>query len=254
MSTAIIGHTGFVGGNLCQQRSFDLFFNSKNFMKMKGLALDEIVCSGISATKWMANREPEEDLRRINELQDVLKTVKARRFILISTVDVYPVLTRADEDYDCHSASNHPYGTHRLTFEDFVRSTFEDVFVFRLCGLFGPKLKKNIIFDLLNDNCLEMINPKSSFQYADLRTLWQDMEQAIACDLRLVNMFNEPIPTTTILERFFPDKAVGSNPSPEVHYDLKTKHAAILGGSKGYLRDAESILDCLDSFLSTQQK
>jgi hypothetical protein len=251
MATAIIGHTGFVGGNLCQQRDFDFRFNSKNFREMKGAKFDEIVCAGVSAVKWMANREPDEDLRRINELQDVLKTVEVGRFILISTIDVYPVLSGADEDFDCHGVDNHAYGRHRLGFEGFVTSSFDDAFVFRLGALFGQGLKKNIIFDLLNNNCLEMINPKCSFQYGDLRTLWQDVEAAMKHDIRLLNMFNEPIPTRAILERFFPHQIVGSNQGRELHYDLRTKYAPVLGGTGGYLRSATEILDGLACFVST---
>ena len=168
MKNALIGYTGFVGSNLDNQRNFDHRYNSKNFRDMRGQAYDEVVCAGISAVKWLANKEPEQDMAAIQALQDVLSTVQAKRFILMSTIDVYPVTQGKDETFDCRSMNNHAYGRHRLDFEDFCTRQFSECHVIRLPGLFGKGLKKNIIYDLLNDNCLDMINTASSFQYYDL--------------------------------------------------------------------------------------
>ena len=169
MKTALIGYTGFVGSNLKQQYEFTDFYNSKNFIGLQNQEYDLVVCAGLSAVKWMANKEPENDLASIKALEDVLATVKAKQFILISTIDVYPVTFTKDEDFDCASMENHPYGTHRLSFEVFCNTHFNNCLIVRLPALFGNSLKKNVIFDLLNDNCLEMINIKSSFQYYYLK-------------------------------------------------------------------------------------
>lgn len=119
---------------------------------MVGQVFDTIVCSGVSAVKWLANKDPETDLRRIEELQTSLRSVKASLFILVSTVDVYPDTQGVDEEYDCSLKPTHPYGAHRLAFEQFCRDTFPECYIVRLPALFGEGLKKNVIFDLLNDN------------------------------------------------------------------------------------------------------
>ena len=72
----------------------------------------------------MANENPDEDRAKILALHDVLTTVRAKQFVLISTIDVYPVSCGADETFDCHSLPNHAYGTNRLAFEDFCRERF----------------------------------------------------------------------------------------------------------------------------------
>ena len=111
----LIGYTGFVGGNLASQRNYDVLINSKNFHSMEGKTYDYVVCAGVPAVKWKANKEPEADLAHINELVDVLKTVKAKRFTLISTIDVYSVNKDVDEDCDCHNPAHHAYFVSKST-------------------------------------------------------------------------------------------------------------------------------------------
>lgn len=245
----LIGYTGFVGGNLASQRNYDVLINSKNFHSMERMTYDSVVCAGVPAVKWKANKEPEADLAHINELVDVLKTVKVGRFILISTIDVYSVNKDVDEDFDCHNPAHHAYGRHRLYFEDFCREQFDNLLVVRLPGLFGNGIKKNVIFDLLNDNCLEMINPESSFQYYYLKNLSDDIERAEKAGIKLINLFTEPVRTKEILDRFFPNKNVGAKPSPTAHYDMHTKYGYLREKTGPYLYTREEVLDQIDEFI-----
>ena len=247
---ALIGHTGFVGRNLASQREYTDKFNSKNFRDMAGRTFDRLVCAGVSAVKWQANKNPDEDWSRIRELMDVLRETKAKRFILISTIDVYANPADADESFDNHTTPNHAYGTHRLQFEDFCRNHFETCHVIRLPALFGVGLKKNVVYDLLNDNCLEMINPKSSFQYYDLNDLSDDIEKTTEAQIDLVNLFTEPIQTQLILDTFFPNKIVGASPSKEAHYELRTRHADVFGKSGNYVYTSNEVLAKLGSFIA----
>ena len=254
MKRALIGYTGFVGGNLKEQTQFDSLYNSKNFHEMKGQSFDEVVCAGVSAVKWQANKDPETDRAKINALEDVLASISVKQFILISTVDVYPLTEGVDETFDCHGIDNHAYGAHRLAFEDFCRTQFTNCYVVRLPGLFGNGLKKNVIFDLLNDNCLEMINPRSSFQYYYLNHLWADIQVAIKADVRLVNFFTEPVSSAEIIQRYFSDKVVGQEPSPEAHYDLRTCYANLWGKRGNYIYTKDEVVDQLDEYINNYRK
>src|ERR1700681_2686235 len=175
-STVLIGHTGFVGANLARQFCFDDYYNSKTINGIRGKEFDLLVCAGVSAVKWWANQHPIQDKAQIDALLADLSSVRAKRVIVLSTVDVYPVSKSADESFDCHSLPNHAYGTHRLYFEDAMRHHFDDVMIVRISGVFGPGLKKNVIYDLLHDNCLDVINPESSFQYYNVSNFWRDLE------------------------------------------------------------------------------
>lgn len=257
MKSALIGYTGFVGSNILHQHTFDETYNSKNFREMKNREFDVVVCAGISAVKWVANKDPEEDKRKIQELEDVLKTVRAKRFVLISTIDVYPVIADKNETYDCASTPNNAYGTHRLEFERFCSSLFSDCYIIRLPGLFGRGLKKNVIYDLLNHNCLEMINPASSFQYYDLANIWADIEKVINSDIRLVNLFTAPVFTRAIIENFFSDEVFDNlsvEAAPETHYALKSQYDESWGGKDGYIYDEKQVLEQLGVFIENTRK
>lgn len=249
MRTALIGHTGFVGSNLQLQYDFTDFYNSRNFQKMQGQEYNLVVCAGVSAVKWMANKEPESDLANIKALEDVLATISAKQFILISTIDVYPVTLSKDEDFDCGSIKNHAYGTHRLHFEDFCDTHFSNCTIVRLPGLFGKGIKKNVIFDFLNDNCLEMINTKSSFQYYFLKYLWQDIQKSLKSNIKLINLFTEPVSSNEIFTTFFSSKAIGQEAVPEGHYDLYSKHASLWENTGNYIYTKSEVLQQLSEFI-----
>ena len=247
--SALIGYTGFVGSNLHNQYPFSYLYNSSNSHEMKGCSYDLVICAGVSAVKWLANKDPDSDRNKIRQLESILSTINTRKFILVSTIDVYPVLSDADENFDVHKVENHAYGTHRLEFEDFCRSQFDDCQIIRLPGLFGDGIKKNVIFDLLNNNCLDSINLNSSFQYYNLDNLWVDMKKVIDSDLPLVNFFTEPVTTNTIIQKFFPNKTVGENASSEVHYDLHTCHADLWGKMGKYIYTHDEIITQLGEFI-----
>jgi hypothetical protein len=250
MRAALIGHTGFVGSNLKQQYSFTDFYNSKNFLEMENQKYDLVVCAGVSAVKWLANKEPEKDLSSIKSLESVLATIDAKKFIHISTVDVYPTMNGNDESFDCSSLENHAYGSHRLAFEKFCDKKFADCTIVRLPGLFGDGLKKNVIFDLLNNNCLEMINTKSSYQYYYLKYLWRDIQKSLDNDVELINFFTEPVPTDEIITRFFPLKSVGDKAIPEGHYDLHTKYSSFWNNNGNYIYTKNEVMEQLSEFIN----
>lgn len=243
MKTCLIGHTGFVGSNLTAQHTFTDCYNSKNIADIKGKEYDLVVCSGVQAKKWWANQNPSEDWAGIESLLKHLDGVKTKQFVVISSVDVYPITTNVDERFDCHAADNHAYGKHRLRFEDEIKKRFTDVFIFRLSGLFGAGLKKNIIYDLMHDNCLEMINPNSAFQWYDLAGLWQDINDFTYKNIKLVNLVNEPLKSSAIID-LFANKKVGDTPSPQAKYNIKTIHTP-----SGYLKDKGAVLADIKRFI-----
>ena len=247
--SALIGHTGFVGSNLAEQFAFRYLFNSKNISEIKNRRFDLVVCAGISAMKWIANKKPAEDWSQIRVLLENLESVTADRFVLISTIDVYPKPIEVDEDFDPAQVENHAYGRHRLMVEQFIASRFPLHHIVRLPGLFGKGLKKNLIFDLLNNNCLDLINSESTFQYYDLSKLWHDIQKVMKLDIRLINLSTGPLAVKTILDRFFSGVAVGGNPGPAAHYNFLSKYAAAWNGNNGYLYSADQTLQNLAAFI-----
>jgi dTDP-4-dehydrorhamnose reductase len=252
--SVLIGHTGFVGSTLKYARPFDAFVNSKTIQEITGQRFDLIVCAGVSAVKWLANKNPETDRAGIARLTSVLETVVTREFVLISTIDTYPNPGEAaNEDMEINPAVNHAYGRHRLDLEQWIQARFETVRIIRLPALFGAGLKKNLIFDLLHDHQTEAINPASILQWYPLRRLADDIDRVRSEDIRLINLFPEPIRTADILAAFFGAISVGEAKHPAPHYKLETKYAALFGGPKGYIADRRSILGDLADFIITER-
>lgn len=244
MSRALIGYTGFVGSNIMQQASFDEFYNSKNIQDIKGKSFDLVVCAGVPAVKWWANQNPDEDLEIITELIETLRSLNAKQFVLISTVDVYPSPAGVIEDTNIELNAVSPYGKHRLFLERELQNNFKSIHIIRLPGLFGKGLKKNILFDMICGNILEKINLESSFQWYPLSRIWQDIQIAIKHDLNLVNLAVEPVESCEIKDRFFSNLTVGSDPFPKVKYDMHTEFAKQFGSAvDGYMMSSEQVLD-----------
>ena len=68
--------------------------------------------------------------------------------------------------------------------------------------------------------------------------------------LKIVHLVTEPIETDEILRRFFPNKAVATDPMPRATYDFRTLHAAVFGGAKGYIENRDAVLERLAQFIA----
>lgn len=251
-SQTLIGYTGFVGGNLLRHASFEALYNSANIHQLSGTAHGHMVIAAPQAKKWWANQNPQEDWKAIEGMLDQLARCSAGRVTLISTIDVLGSVAGLTERDPPNTEALTPYGLHRLKLEKAVETLFERVLVVRLPGLFGPGLKKNVIFDLVNRNALEAINPRSSYQYYDLGQLWAHVQTAWMETLELVHLFPEPVTTQELIERFFPNRQVGSDATPETHYDHRTVHGALFGGNDEYIADKDTVIRRIELFLTAQ--
>ena len=192
MATALIGYTGFVGSNLAAQHHFDDLYNSKNIADIEGKEYELVVSAANRADMWRINQEGAADLAEIDEFIEHIKKVRAKQFVLISTVGVYKSPNGADEDTPIDTDGLTPYGQNRYHLEEFVRGHFDNVLIVRLPGLFGPGLKKNVIFDLLHDNMVDKIHSEGQYQYYNLGNIWKDIETALKNNLPLVNLAISP--------------------------------------------------------------
>jgi len=253
---ALIGHTGFVGGNLLSQRpnAFGACFNSSNIGAMAGRQFGRVVCAGVQAAKWWANANPVEDRARIESLLAVLRTIKARHMVLVSTVDVYPEPIACDETSPIDSGALQPYGRHRLEVEMFCRAHFERCSIVRLPALFGPGLKKNVVFDLLNDNLVDRIHPDAMFQWYPLTRLADDLDRIIAAECDLINLTTEPVATSEIAARYFPERMLNRPLVPAPRYDLRSCRMDVFGRSGPYRLDRSEVLADLGDWLAAARR
>lgn len=234
MLNSLIGYSGYVGTTLLKQGNFTSLYRSTNINDIDNQSFDTVVCAGAPAQKWIANREPEADRQKIEELIAHLKTVQCETFILISTVDVFKNPIGVDEDSTVDESGLHAYGLNRRLLEKFVEAHFPNHLIVRLPGLVGPGLRKNVIFDFLNNNNLQAIDSRGVFQFYPMVNLWYDIQIALNANLKLIHLTAEPVSVEDISKRGFGKSFNHTLSNPAAMYDLQTKHAKVFGASDRY--------------------
>ena len=145
----LIGGTGFVGSNLAASHKFDASFHSTNVEQSYGLAPDLCVYAGVRAEKYLAAQNPQADMASIQSAIYNIERIAPKKLVLISTIDVYPTPYDVDET-SILAPGTHPYGANRLFLERWVQANVRDHLILRLPGLFGERLKKNFLYDLIH--------------------------------------------------------------------------------------------------------
>ena len=243
---ALIGHTGFIGKNLAKCQNFDLHYNSKNIRDIADLEYEEIICCGTPGIKWKANIDPEKDSASIALLKNCLQNVKAKKFTLISTIDVYDNPTGVDENSK-KSYNHHPYGKHRSFFEDFIEQKFNSRLL-RLPIVYGPEFKKNYLYDLLNKKNLNNICLDSEVQFYHVNDLLQDIDRAWALNSSLVNIATAPVKISKIVDIFFPELKVHCTGGNVFKTDMKTRYA----NSERYFYDEAFVIGRMRGFIENE--
>lgn len=224
---ALIGFTGFVGSTLLRQKAFQALFRSTNIADICGQSFDTVVCAGAPGQKWLANKQPENDRACIDSLIEKIKTVSCKQFILISTVDVFNNPQNIDEQSPVDEAQLQPYGLHRRELEKFVEAHFPQSLIVRLPGLVGPGLRKNIIFDFHNNNNVEQIESRSTFQFYPMINLWYDIEIALSNQLKLLHLTAEPVSVAEIAKAGFGMTCTTQLDRKPADYNMQSRYACL---------------------------
>jgi nucleoside-diphosphate-sugar epimerase len=252
MNNALIGYSGFVGGSLLRQTRFASLYRSTNIAEIDNQSFATVVCAGAPAQKWIANREPEDDLRKIKGLIAHLETIKCQTFILISTVDVFKDAIGVDENTPVDESGLHAYGLHRRLVEKFVEKNFPNHLIIRLPGLVGPGLRKNVIFDFLHDNNLEMIDSRGVFQFYPMVNLWYDINTSLRAGLKLVHLTAEPIRVGELAELGFGREFANTTGNVPASYDMRTIYANLFGGSGPYQYRARETVQAVRAYAQSE--
>ncbi|WBB71754.1 NAD-dependent epimerase/dehydratase family protein [Micromonospora sp. WMMD1128] len=248
MLTGLVGCTGFVGENLARQRAYDLQVRRATVGAIDGRRFDRLVISAAPGLKWRANAEPDADALAVDTLIDHLRTTTADEAVLISTVDVYPDPRGVDEATPVEPA-DHPqaYGRNRLRLERFVQKHYPRSMVLRLPSLYGPGLRKNLIYDLVNGRTEEFCHRASTFQFYDLQRLTADLDRAHAAALPVLNLATAPLAADTVAREVF-GRALSCDTVPRIDYDMHTRHAEVFAADGPYVCRRDEVLAGLRAF------
>lgn len=225
---ALIGHTGFIGGNLCRDMEFDERYNSGNVYRLSG-HYGLVVCAAMPGAKWYANENPSKDATALASLIGGLREITADKFVLISTIDVYGPMQRqgAHERIEPDAEAPNFYGSHRRLLERFCQRRF-DVHVLRLATVFGRGMRKNALFDLLTGCRVEQIPENSVYQWYNVAQLRRDIERVASDGIGIVNLVSEPVEMAELRDLFFPGLALGPSRSDAPDYAVGTNYRRFL--------------------------
>lgn len=175
---ALVGYTGFVGKNLDAPGRFTDRYNRANLDELGG-RYRQLVLAVPSGTKWRVNYSDEgaeQDMADIVALRAAIQRCEADEVLMVSTIDV-------TEDPGL-------YGRLRAEWEKTVRDWFPYVKVLRLPGLYGPGLKKNAVWDVMNGYAAPY-HPDSTFQWFDVRDTWDEFKKVSSGEMR--EILPEPV-------------------------------------------------------------
>jgi len=253
---ALIGYSGYVGSTLLRQRGFDALYRANTIHEISGRSFGTVVCAGAPAQKWIANREPEADQQGIERLIAHLGSLQCNRLILISTVDVFRDPNGVDEGTVVDETGLHPYGLNRRRLEQYVEAHFAEHLIVRLPGLVGPGLRKNVIFDFLNENRLDAIDSRGSFQFYPMVNLWYDIQIALAAGLNLIHLTASPISVAEVALLGFGRPFTQHLPGIPAVYDLRTRHAALFGADpeNAYQVGGREVLQAIRAYAQSEPR
>ena len=127
--------------------------------------------------------------------------------------------------------------------------TLADNGFYKLNGTADPAALR--AFFAANDfNALAFTDARSRYQFYNLGRLWSDMEAARAADVKLLHLCTPPVSAAEVYTAVT-GKADWHNelPKPPFDYDLRSRHAALLGGSGDYLCTKQQELDDITRFM-----
>jgi len=143
----LIGGSGFIGSNVLRLINGVQILGRLEISKPIDYEYKRLFIAAPSAEKWKISSDPQDDFENVKKLATQLtKNVFAEEVVLFSTIDVYSDISDSNElSKTLESCS---YGGNRRYLEESIIQHFAKVKVCRVGGLFGPGLKKNLLYDI----------------------------------------------------------------------------------------------------------
>ncbi len=250
MRHTLVGHTGFVGGNLAAAHSFDALYNSANIEQSFGADIGLVVYCGMPGDARPADADPETDLARARQAMQNIERMKPERLVLLSTVDVYGKPAGVYEDSPAGGEGLSPYGSNRLALEGWVHEAWPEATVLRLPAVFGRGLQRNFIFDMLRGgrDALRRTDSRALFQFYDLAQLWGDVNRCLKLGLPLVNLATAPVEAGALHHALFGEEYENHLQGPPPRYDVRTRYGREFGGHDDYIADQTEVIACIAKF------
>ena len=238
----IVGAKGFIGSNLMRMLPSSVAIFPPTATKTEIDSLSALYIAAPTSSKYLVQNNPLEDRENVLELsKSLIEFSRIKNVVLFSTIDVYQNRVACDEDSSTmHDIS---YGGNRMILEDRLNLIFSDLRIVRLCGVYGPGLKKNLIFDIKNHRPSEVAKyaPESSYQLIHIGEVYKFITGERADFPNLINLVTEPISVSEILS----DTDLIARGRDVVRYNVKSKYF-----EGGYAYSKQHSLNSIKDFLN----
>ena len=98
-------------------------------------------------------------------------------------------------------------------------------------------------------NALAFTDSRSKYQFYPLARLWRDIETALAAGLTVLNLTPPPVSAAKVYAHLTGSVWQNHLAAAPFDYDLRSRHAALLGGQGGYLCTKEEELAEIAAFM-----
>lgn len=107
-------------------------------------------------------------------------------------------------------------------------------------------------FEELGFSALNFTDSRATYQFYNLKNLWNHIQIALNNNIRLLCLATEPVSAGEVHEYITGQKFENRLDGPVPHYNYKSIHCERFGGKKGYLLTKKQILKDLKSFVITE--
>lgn len=253
---ALVGYTGFVGSNIYvrARNRIEGVYDIHNVEKAHGLEPDVLVFAALKSDRRLAERAPYEDYERVLEAQRNIRKINPAKLVIISTTDVYRNPVGVDEENSIFALGSdraekegiNPYNLNRYYFEEWAKKTYPELIIMRLARPYGLNAKDSSIRDFADGNIMKHVDSESKYQFYPLGRIWEDIQTAIAENIRIVNLTSEPITAGEIYNcltgKSLDELSDNAEERTLVTQDVMTIHAKKFGSNGNYICTKGEIL------------
>ena len=188
-----------------------------------------------NSKKFVSDRDPLFDFdASVRSVMLSLTSFTCDTYVLLSSGDVYPDQSSAKltaEDSLIRPEDISRYGLHKFLAEQLVRGHHRNWLIMRMGGFIGPGLKKNAVFDMMNDQPV-WLAPDSELQFIHTdhaaELVWSLLQHGIRNEI--VNLGAEGLVNIGALHKRMGSSSQFVDPPRHVRYEISLDKLRRLAG------------------------
>ncbi|NLV58007.1 MAG: sugar nucleotide-binding protein [Clostridiales bacterium] len=123
-----------------------------------------------------------------------------------------------------------------------------------ICPQKADYLKLRERFKKIGFSALHFTDSRGIYQYYPLAKLQWHLEMALAANLKVVNIATEPFAISEMVRYIDGCGFENLLDKPIVHYDVRTRHNDVFGGSGGYIMTKQEVFTDLMAYISSERE